>query len=67
MGQNLTIGKLISYQIDEEPTKHTFIQNDEGIMSFDISSLTPGAHNLTVINQLTKENKAFEIIILPLD
>ena len=63
-GQNLTTGRLISYQIDGQRMKHTFMQNDEGIMAFDISSLTPGEHSITVINQLTKENKTFDIIVL---
>ena len=64
-GQNLAAGKLISYQIDGERIKHTFMKNNDGIMAFDVSSFSPGEHSITVINEWTKENKTFEIVILP--
>ena len=62
-GKNLQSGVLIRYQFDDSGFKNAFTQ-DDGIVSFDISSLTPGEHNLTVINLLNKENKTYTLEII---
>lgn len=62
-GENLQSGVLIRYQFDNSGFKNAFTQ-DGGIVSFDISSLTPGEHNLTVINLLNKENKTYTVEII---
>ena len=64
-GENLKSGFLIRYQFDDSGFKNAFTQ-DDGNVSFDISSLTPGEHNLTVINLLNKENKTYTVEIIEL-
>ncbi|WP_407432071.1 right-handed parallel beta-helix repeat-containing protein [Methanobrevibacter sp.] len=64
-GENLKSGFLIRYQFDDSGFKNAFTQ-DDGLVSFDISSLTPGEHNLTVINMLTKENMTYTVEIMQL-
>lgn len=64
-GENLKRGVLVRYKFDDSGFKNAFTQ-DEGLVSFDISSLTPGEHNLTVINLVTKENMTYTVEIIQL-
>ena len=64
-GENLKRGVLVRYHFDDSGFKNAFTQ-DDGLVSFDISSLTPGEHNLTVINLVTKENMTYTVEIIQL-